>query len=325
MDLNIPSYQGLGWSPRSLTNREESSLGQAWIRFGVTDQYSDLKLAALCLPNPRWPSPTDWHEIQYLRAVRFDNLRSELQNYADTLQEYGVNVFLHELPLVMQDGRVPYNAIFARDLMTITPEGAICSRMASLVRRGEELQAQKIITLLSVPTIFGVHGSGTFEGADMIWIDEKNVLVGVGIRTNRAAVGQISALLGLQGINVHAVPISGQFQHLLGIVQIVSRRLAFVRAAYASSKLRNLLHDFGVHVVALEETHEVTHMQAMNFLPLRENAIVMPAGTPLLRQVVEAHGVEVLDEVSVQELVAAGGGLGCATAIVRRQTVSLSG
>jgi N-dimethylarginine dimethylaminohydrolase len=191
--------------------------------------------------------------------------------------------------------------------------------MASLVRRGEELQAQKIITHLNVPTIFGVHGSGTFEGADMIWIDEHNVLVGVGIRTNHAAAEQISVLLGLQGVNVHVVPISGQFQHLLGIVQIVSRRLAFVRATYASARLRNLLSDFGIRVVALEETHEVTHMQAMNFLPLRENAIIMASGTPVLRQAVEAHGVEVLDNVHVQELVAAGGGLACATAIVRRE------
>ena len=321
MDLNIATYQGHGWSPRVLTNREESNLGQYWPSFGVTDQYSDLKLAALCLPNPQWPSPTNWNTIQYVKAVRFDQLRSELQNYAQILQEHGVNVFLHELPLAMKDGRIPYNAIFARDLLTITPEGAICSRMASLVRRGEELQAQDLITRLGVPMIFGVNGSGVFEGADMIWADENNVLVGVGIRTNQSAFEQISAVLHLQGVEAHAVPISGRFQHLLGILQIVSRRLAFVRADYAPTQLSKILQNFGMRVVALEETWEVTHMQAMNFIPIRDNAIIMSADTPLFRQVVEAYDVEVLAEVPVQELIAAGGGLGCATAIVRREMV----
>ena len=64
------------------------------------------------------------------------------------------------------------NGFFIRDLMLMTPEGAIVTRPASNTRAGEERFVAEALGELGVPVLMTVHGEGTFEGADVSWIDD---------------------------------------------------------------------------------------------------------------------------------------------------------
>lgn len=55
--------------------------------------------------------------------------------------------------------------LYLRDLMKVTPEGAIIARPATKFRRGEEKYVAQALVKLSVPIIKTVNGYGTFEGA----------------------------------------------------------------------------------------------------------------------------------------------------------------
>lgn len=322
MDLDIPAYQGVGWRPRFLTSREEADVGGIWSEFGLQDQYSPLRSAAICLPHPRWPSPSDWISVQYLRRVDFQELRDELLRYVEKLIGLGVQVEIVDLPLTLGDGRVPFNAVFARDMLSVTPEGAICGRMASTVRAGEEVVAQRLLARARVPVCFSTNGRALFEGADLVWLNGANALLGVGERTNSAGAAQICTVLAMQGVSLRTVPLPRGVQHLLGILQIVSHDLALVRCARAPESLLECLSDFGYRVVAVPETQEVLERQALNFTVVQPNAILMHSGSPGTRLQFEKSGINVISEITAPNLVSAGGGIACATAVLGRDTAA---
>ena len=90
-----------------------------------------------------------------------------------------------------------------------------------------------------------------------------------------------------------------------------------MRSDRMSAPLVEILRGHGVEVVVLEADDEIRRGLAMNFVTLEPRRIVMPAGAPRARRVLESHGVT-CEEIEVGEYLKAAGGLGCVTGIVRR-------
>ena len=187
--------------------------------------------------------------------------------------------------------------------------------MAAEQRAGEERLVAQALADLGVPLLLTPRGDATFEGADAAWLDPRTVLLGVGQRTNRAAVAQIGPLLASMGVEVRVAELAGGVQHLLGAVNLVDVDLAFVRATQLTFSLREAL--CGWNLVELPDDDEVVGRRAMNFVTLGPRAVLLPTGCPRTRAVLEAHGVRVA-EAEVSEYVKAGGAMGCATGILRR-------
>ena len=318
MDIDIPAFQGKGWLPRTGDSRLDV-IGRVWSAFGVSDQYSPLRKVALCLPQQHWLAPFDWRMIQYIRPVHFSCLRKEIEAYVGNLVSAGVEVEVLDLPSHLPNGRVPYNAIFARDLFCMTPEGAIAARMSSVVRAGEELITQQLLTNLRIPLILSVHGSAVFEGADLIWVNRHHAVLGVGQRTTVAAATQIGSLLHTLDVTIQMVRIPQGVQHLLGIVQVVSPDLAIVRSSRAPSDLAIWLERLGHRVVNIPDSQEVVENQALNFVVLHPLTIIMHAGNPETRRILQRQGITVAAEVTMPNLISAGGGIACATGILHRE------
>ena len=111
------------------------------------------------------------------------------------------------------------NAMFVRDLMLMTPEGAIVTRPASTVRAGEERLVAEALAQLGVPILMSVHGSGTFEGADVIWVDEHLCFLAEGLRTNEEGADQVERMLREIGVaEVVRVGLPHGAMHLDGLL-----------------------------------------------------------------------------------------------------------
>ena len=82
--------------------------------------------------------------------------------------------------------------MFCADLLVMTPQGAILARPASTVRAGEERQVARKLAALGIPILATLTGNACFEGADLMWLDEKTAIIGRGLRTNDAAIAQIA-------------------------------------------------------------------------------------------------------------------------------------
>ena len=134
--------------------------------------------------------PVRWH---YTTRVNLSEAQREHDAFVALLNETGCEVDYHDIPLPDHA-----DAQFTHDPSLVCDQGAIILSMGKDLRRGEEAAQARMFEKLGVPVHFRLHGDARGEGGDMLWLDRRTLLVGLGFRTNMAAVDQ-KTLRSLQG------------------------------------------------------------------------------------------------------------------------------
>ena len=176
------AYGGDGWSPRTSDHRSE--LGSIWAPHAVNSEWRPLRAVLLHRPGGELAvanGDTDAHQL--LDRLDLGLAGEQHDAMAAAYRDAGVAV-----SYVEPQTQAKPNQMFCADLMFMTPEGAVLARPASTVRAGEERAVAARLAALGVPIFLTLHGDAVFEGADAMWLDEKTVLVGRGLRTNQSAV-----------------------------------------------------------------------------------------------------------------------------------------
>src|SRR4051812_14611531 len=216
------AYGGDKWSPRVASFRED--IVDTWGDWGSGSECGMLRAVLLRRPGPELDTITDFDAVQMRADLNPGLARSQHDALADAYREQGVIV--HPVELGRMDKP---NSFFLRDLMLMTPEGAIVTRPASTVRAGEERLVAEALGRLGVPILMSVHGSGTFEGADVIWVDEHLCFLAEGLRTNEAGANQVERMLREIGVaEVVRLGLPHGAMHLDGLLAIIDRDLAVV-------------------------------------------------------------------------------------------------
>lgn len=68
------------------------------------------------------------------------------------------------------------------------------------IRRKEVYYTPRRLAELGVPILRTVHGRGTFECRDLLWLNEEAVILGLGVRTNREGFDQVAEVLRRVGV-----------------------------------------------------------------------------------------------------------------------------
>lgn len=310
------AFQGKGWKPRAAAHQAELS-GGVWASWRVDSEYKPLEAVILYCPGNELRTIKNPNAVQHLARIDPPAIKREFGRIAAAFRRLGVKVFF--LPSAFPGQPAKHNLMYVRDLFFNTPEGAVLSRMASKVRAGEEKYAAVALAENAVPIVRTISGRGHFEGADALWLDQKTVLCGVGNRTDDEGFRQLRESLKGQGVEAISVPLPREVQHLLGILQIVDAKRAFLRSRIAHPKIFELLLRRGFSIVQVQETAEVTERQGMNIVTVAPRKIVMPAGCPNLKQTFRSAGVAVMAELDVRQILRGAGGLACATGILSRR------
>ncbi len=318
MDLEkFSAYHGDKWKGRSNSHADECLAGKFWRpSFGADSEFAPLNEILLFSTGSNYPEISQPDEVQFLQPIDKTKLQSELDDLAKTFQALGVKV------IRMTDDafpRVSPNLLFCRDLFFLTPYGAILARMASDIRAGEEKWAQAALAKEGIPILRAISGNGVFEGADALWLNPKVLLVGLGNRTNQDGFRQIQTTMEEFGVECIPVPLPKSVQHLLGILQLTAPNKAIIRQEKTPTVLLNLLAKYQIHTVAVPESIEVRERQALNFVCLDENRILMAKGCPQTKKIFAENGLQIADEVEISQLLLAAGGIACATGIISRK------
>jgi N-dimethylarginine dimethylaminohydrolase len=311
---NSPAtYGGTGWSPRERSHHGDVELGTVWHHCGVRSETSELREVTMVWPTQEmFPggSPNDFLLLGWPNVKR---LQKQAGLIAESYQGYGVAVrWISSTPALLP------NFLFQRDLFFMTPEGAVLARPASEQRAGEARFIAIALAELGVPILATPRGDAVFEGADALWLDENTVIIGTGVRTNRAGADFVSRLLRDIGVNTVTVDLPSDIQHLLGIVNFADSDLAAIRSDKATNELLGILRDARIDVIMCEPSTELLKGLGMNFVALAPRRVVMPSDCPSIRQRLASAGV-LAHEINVSEYCKAAGGLGCLTGIIRRQ------
>ena len=305
------AYGGGVWSPRLASMRDD--MAEAWGDWGVSSECGRLHAVLLRRPGPELDAIEDFDAVQMRAGLDPDLARRQHDALAAAYRACGVEVYY------VERGRIDKpNSMFVRDLMLMTPEGAIVTRPASTVRAGEERLVAEALARAGVPILMTVHGGGTFEGADVAWVDRDLCFLAEGLRTNEEGANQVERMLREIGVrDVVRVGLPYGAMHLDGLLALVDRDLAVVWPRRTPFKVVQTLRARGFRLIEVEDEAETQACLPMNGVAVAPGEIVVPAGgTTMLARYAEA-GV-VCHVVEVGELIKAGGGIHCMTGFLKR-------
>jgi N-dimethylarginine dimethylaminohydrolase len=286
---------------------------ETWGEWGSSSECGTLRAVLLHRPGEELDAIDDFDAMQ----MRSDLIPAVARNQHDALAEayrsHGVTVHYVEQTRLDKP-----NTMFIRDLLLMTPEGAIITRPASTVRAGEERAIARALGRIGLPILMTVHGNGTFEGADVSWVDRDLCFLAEGLRTNAEGANQVERMLleiGVQQVVRVGLPYGAM--HLDGLLNFPDRDLAVVWPRRTPYKIVQVLKNRGFRIIEVPDEVEAQNCLPMNFVALAPGKILMPAGGEKIRRLYEEAGVEV-HTVDVSELIKAGGGIHCMTGFLKR-------
>lgn len=239
---------------------------------------------------PRAEDLAAWQEYGWHTPPDATAAREEHDALRATLEAAGAEVVVGSSPVPGDP-----DAIYAFDPILPTDRGVISLRPGKEGRRGEPAVLAADLDEAGLDHLGEITAPGTAEGGDMFFLDEVTLLVGLGYRTNEAAVTQLRGLLPDVEVIAFDLPHHhgpAECLHLLSFVSMLDHDLAVAYAPMLPVRLRQLLQARGVELVEVPEEEFPT--MGPNVLALGPRRGLALEGNPETRRRMEASGVEVI-------------------------------
>ena len=286
--------------------------------WGCDSEVGKLRAVLLRRPGKEIEGITNPEKCRWLDVMDAKIARDQHDALAELYRSHGVDVHYVEN---MRDDRP--NAMFMRDNVLMTPQGAMVGRQAMACRRGEERYAAEALASLGVPIIRTISGTGIFETACCLWVDAGTVIIGTGNRANKEGAQQVERALGSMDVE-HFLPLQIPFgyAHIDSIISFVDKKTAVFDPSRLPWDVWTALKKRGFKLLEAPVPHETQEL-ALNFVTLARGSIVMAAGYPETKKFLESQGIAV-SEVEIAELRKGWGSLHCMTAILKREPIGRS-
>jgi arginine deiminase len=311
------SVQGERWFPSEKTFSDE--IKELWGDWYCDSEVGKLRSVLMHRPGREIENITEKNFAEYRFRGPINPQRARMQQdvLADIYRSHGINV--HYVEGQREDRP---NAMFIRDLMFMTPEGAIVCRPAMEARRGEETAVARTLASLDVPIIKTINGDGYFEGASAMWINRETVIIGTGSRTNEAGANQVEAELRNIGVtNVIRTQIPYGSIHLDGYMNMVDKKKLVIFPWQVTYDCAKELLDIGIELIEMTNIQELKKGMGLNFVALEPGKVIMPSNNPKTKNLLESNDIEVI-EVDLDEIMNGWGALHCMTAFLNRDPLN---
>ena len=310
LKMDIDALLGERWFPKETSFEED--ITEYWGEWGVCSEVETLRAVLMRRPGKEVESFDQ-------KAVRFSDepidvelMRRQHDNVAKVYTDFGAKVYYVEHQLEDRP-----NAVFCRDLMFMTPEGAIITRPGMAARRGEERYVAEALAKIGVPILKTIAGDGMFEGANAMWVDRHTCVVSTGSRCNRSGYEQVKTELERMGVTVYHMQQPYSNIHIDGIMNAISHDKVLVHAAQVPYDIIDMLKKKGYEILEIPSRTEQFRTLACNFVALEPNHILMAQGNPRTQETLDKHGVNI-DTVDISEILKGRGSLHCITAFLKR-------
>ena len=230
-----------------------------------------------------------WRDFGWRDAPDPVRLRRELEQLCALLESSGAEVVFGD-PV---DGGL--DAIYPFDPAIVTRRGALILRPGKQLRLPEAAATAEDMARIGIPIVATLSPPATAEGGDLLWLDERTVLVGRGYRTNASGVAALRrALPDVEFLEFDLPHFHGpsEVMHLLSLVNMVAPDLAATYLPLLPVRLVQLLQDRGIRLV--EVPHDEFETMGPNVLAIEPGVVVAIARNRETRRRLEQSGVEVL-------------------------------
>lgn len=224
---------------------------------------------------------------------------------AQALRDEGVEVILLEGAVGHR-----FKSCYTRDSAFAVKGGAIVTRLAPRMRRGEELPVSRILAKLGMPILRTIHGTGLIEGGSFAWINSRTAVVGRSIRVNDDGIAQVADVLRRQGVELIVVDLCGYSIHIDGAFLMVDADLALIDAGALPYRFLQQLADLKVRTIEIAPEDDPW---IINGLAVRPGRLLLPPGiSEQTRDQLERNKIEIV-ELPFDKMHHNGGGIHCST------------
>lgn len=261
--------------------------------------------------------PQEWHY-----GPGFDPSRAAQQyaGFADLVRASGAQIeWLSE----EDDGLA--DSVFTHDPSLVTDHGAIILSMGKALRRPEPALHEKAYERMQVPILGRIEAPGTVEGGDCVWVDERTLAIGRGVRTNEEGIRQMARLLSPFGVEVLGFDLplwQGEEAclHLMSVISPLADDLALVHAPLLPVAFHQLLKARGIRLLDGDpQEFHASFGLSLNVLPTSPRDVIAVAGFPRTAAAMEAAGCRVQTFEADALCIACEGGPTCLTRPVLRR------
>ena len=217
------------------------------------------------------------------------------------------------------------DSIFTHDPSLVTDKGAVILRMGKPLRLEETDLHRETYRQMDVPVLGRIEAPGTVEGGDCVWVDEKTLAVGRGVRTNQAGIEQLANILKPLGVTVLGFDLplwhgEEACLHLMSIISPLAEDLALVHMPLLPAAFYQLLKERGIRLVAAPEAEfAASNGLNLNVLPTAPYEVIAVAGFEGTKAAMETAGCTVTTFEADALCIACEGGPTCLTRPVWRQ------
>ncbi|RCS24489.1 amidinotransferase [Phyllobacterium salinisoli] len=287
--------------------------------FGSQSMALPLKRVIMRLPDRvmAGAEPDIWHY-----GPQFNPQKASQQHsvFADLVARSGA-----EITWIRDGNDGLADSIFTHDPSLVTNKGAILLRMGKRLREEEPELHHETYRQMDVPILGRIEAPGTVEGGDCVWVDDKTLAVGRGVRTNQTGIEQLAAILEPLGVTVLGFDLplwhgEDACLHLMSIISPLAEKLALVHMPLLPAAFYQLLKERGIRLVAApEDEFAASNGLNLNVLPTSPYEIIAVAGFEGTKAAMEAAGCKVSTFEADALCIACEGGPTCLTRPVWRQ------
>jgi N-dimethylarginine dimethylaminohydrolase len=235
-----------------------------------------LERVLVCSPRTAgWNQPeraANWRELGFHHAPDFDKAQAQHDALRHELEVTGVEVI--ELPPSLD---LSLDAVYTHDASLPTDFGLIVMRPGKPNRIAEGSHHGAFCSQVAIPTLARIVAPGTTEGGDMVWLDSKTLLIGLGYRTNAAGISQMRHLLSPKGVEVLSAPLPygpgpSACLHLMSLISLLDEHTALVDLPWLAVETVELLKSRGFRFIEIDPAERDT--LACNVLSLGNNRLL---------------------------------------------------
>ena len=289
------------------------------MEFGSQEMSGKLERVLMRKPGPSLlgADAAKWH---YGPTFDAEKAIGQYQQFAKLVAESGADI-----QWIEDTGDGYADAMFTHDPSLMSNHGAIILRMGKPLRMEEPNLHEAAYKSAGIPILGRIEAPGSIEGGDCVWVDEKTLVVGRGVRSNQAGIEQLSKLLAPHGVDVCGFDLplwQGEEAclHLMSVISPLARDLALVHAPLLPAAFYFLLKERGIKlVVAPADEFYRSGGLNLNVLPTAPREIIMLEGFPGTQAAMEAAGCTIKTFTADALCIACEGGPTCLTRPIWRR------
>lgn len=285
-----------------------------------SSMYAPLKHVIVKDPKDAFRSQThlseEWKTFNYLSEPNYEEALSEYAEFIGILGKYVETI--EYLPIADEVG---LDSLYAHDPVKFTPNGAIILKSGKKLRQPEAAVYKDFLRQKGIPIIGELTGEAVSDGGDIVWLDDRTLVVGRGYRTNDEAIRQLKEMTADMVDEFIVVQLphdlgEAECLHLMSFISMVDRDLAVVHSRLMPVFFRQLLIERGIHLV--EVPKDEYDSLGCNVLALEPRVCVIPQGNKETKQQLLDAGATVYEYKGDEITVKGTGGPTCLTCPVVR-------